>query len=168
MSNAVVVLNWAQMKLGAEVGMMRSLSAIFNDREGRYGAETGASWQKDVTSAQAEMAVAKHFNLYWDGAIGDFGAKDVGGIIQVRSSEKPDHDLCLHPQDLDNDPFVSVLVEGRRFTLHGWAFAEQGKKKKFWRDGLKGRPAFWMPRSALSPIDSLWPVLRDRLWTSLH
>jgi hypothetical protein len=152
---------WAQLKLGAEVGVMRTLSAIMNNRASR-GVNTSdlkrkhcETYTDNIIGAQAELITAQHYNLFWDGRLGDLEAADVGGLLQVRGSTRLDHDLCLHEWDNDDDPYVSVLVDGDRFVLHGWFFGHEGKRTKFWRDGAKGWPAFWVPRELLHDLDDL-------------
>jgi hypothetical protein len=155
------ILKWAQLQLAAEAGVMRTLSAIFNNRSSR-GVNTSdlkrrhcETYTDNIIGAQAEFAVAQEFNLFWDGRLGDLEARDVGGLLEVRASTRLDHDLCLHEWDKDDAPYVSVLVDGARFVMHGWFLGSEGKKPEFWRDGAKGWPAFWVPRGLLHDLDDL-------------
>jgi hypothetical protein len=154
-------LNWSQLKLGAEVGVMRTLSAIANNRASR-GVNTSdlkrkhcETYTDNIIGAQAEFTVALEFNLFWDGRLGDLEARDVGGLLEVRGSTRPDHDLCLHEWDKDDRPYVSVLVDGDRFVMHGWLFGFEGKQARHWRDGARGWPAFWVPRDELHDLNDL-------------
>lgn len=156
-------LNWPQMKLGAEVGVMRTLSAINKNRASRGVNTSGKgkrhceSYTDNIIGAQGEFTVSLEYNLSWDGALGDLDARDVGGLLEVRSSTRFNHDLCLHEWDKDDRPYVSVLVDGNRFVMHGWLFGHEGKKDQFWRDGAEGWPAFWVPRRLLHDLDDLDP-----------
>ena len=161
------ILTWAQAKIAAEAGVMRTLSAIVNNRKSR-GVNTSdlkrrhcETYTDNIIVAQGELAVGQEFNLFWDGRLGDLEAADVGGLLDVRASTRLDHDLCLHEWDKDERPYVSVLVDGFRCVIHGWFFGFEGKQTKYWRDGAKGWPAFWVPRGELHDLSELhhWVAL---------
>jgi len=136
------------------VGVSRHIKGA--SKKGRYGADNvKAGWQINCDGAAGEMAVAKAFNLYWDGALGNFNAKDVGKL-QVRTNPNDWGDLILHPKDDDEDIFILVLSHlAPTYRLKGWLKGADGKLKKWWRDGAKGRPAYFVPQSALSPIKEI-------------
>lgn len=138
----VVTLNENQVLLATTVAAMRHAQNVSNpNRKERYGAE----WHeinKHVVGCYAECAVAKHLNKFWDGAIGNLLAKDVGNI-QVRASELKSPSLILHPDDKDDDYFVCVSVDKNVVTLIGWLHARDGKQDRFWRTDVKN-PAWFI------------------------
>jgi hypothetical protein len=158
-----VTLTWSEMKFGADVGVMRRVSAIVRDRKEFYGQPEINEYDRDVLGAQSELAVAKGLNLFWSGALGDTKAKDVGGFIQVRANKKRHHRLTLHPSDDDGDPFVCVFCQAPRFHLLGWVWASAGKLTDYWKDGLPNRPAFWVPLEKLEPAETLHQLVSARL-----
>jgi hypothetical protein len=155
---AIIKLTYAQISMAAYVGVMRRTSNLKRGVAPKYGATNGpGSWDLEVISCCAELAVAKYLNLFWCGSIGDFAAKDVGRLVQVRSTDKPTHRLILHPRDDDRDPFVlAIMIGADTFDLCGWIFAREGKCDAFWCDPSgTGRPAFFVPNEKLRPMAQL-------------
>jgi hypothetical protein len=140
----------------ALVGVMRQCLNIKHGRDRRpaYGAPTDQSWNLHVEGAAGECAVAKHLGLYWTGNIGDLRADDVG-TIQVRTRRRHDYDLLLHPEDPDDRVFILVTGRAPSFQIHGWIRAVDGKQKGWWKDPAGDRPAYFVPQSALRPMNEL-------------
>lgn len=137
---------------GAMVGASRHVKGF--DNKPRYGADPSKSWEMNCSGAVAEMAVAKWLNVFWDGALGDYRAKDAG-ILQVRSTAYAKGQLLLHEADADDDITILVLCnEEPEFTLAGWIVNRLGKDRKYWKELQKGRPCFCVPQADLSPMKS--------------
>ena len=129
---------------------------------GRYGApENEGSEELDIVSTRGEMAVAKGLNLYWSGSVGDYGAVDVGGLVEVRTRTKDWHSLIVHPEDKKDMPYV--LVDASKvpdMRLVGWVYAHQAMDEKYWGDpSKKNRPAYFMPQNKLRRIEELISIL---------
>tara|TARA_Y100000310_G_scaffold191013_1_gene191013 strand:+ start:2173 stop:2637 length:465 start_codon:yes stop_codon:yes gene_type:complete len=138
------------------VGVSRQVKGL--KKAGRYGVNNEKTgWQIHCDGACGEMAVAKWSGVFYDGALGDFEAKDAGKY-QVRTNPNDWGDLILHPRDNDDDIFILVLShESPVFYLRGWLYGREGKKKEYWRDGTKGRPAFFAPQEILRDVAELKP-----------
>lgn len=161
-NGSVVTLTWGDMMLCANVGIMRRTSGIFKKRTGRYGAATHGRhwWGIDIESCVAEYAVSRFCNLTWDGMIGRTDIIDVGGLVQVRSTEKSSNRLMLQDPDEDEQPFVLAIVQSNVIMLAGWVFAKEGKKKEYWethKDQQTGRDrsAYFVPHNGMRPMDEL-------------
>lgn len=161
----IVLLDEGECELAALAGGQRRLRSIRYGLRSRYG-HNGDAWKTDVTGVGAEMAVAKLISGYPSG-LGQAG--DVGRI-EVRSTEHRRGALILHPADPDDRPFVLVIVLGfervarevmgrrlaviqGRFDVVGWVMGGLGKRDEWWADPQGGRPAWFVPQSALNPID---------------
>lgn len=136
------------------VGVGRNIKGLKN--EGRYGCVTATvGWQVHCDGACGEMALAKYLGVFWDGNMGNFKAADVGAL-QVRTTQRAAGSLILHPGDKDEDVFILVLSHNLpSFLLRGWIYGHEGKVQKWWRDGTEGRPAFFVPQSALHDMSTL-------------
>jgi hypothetical protein len=153
-----IELTWGELHLAGTVGLMRLVSNLKNGRKDRYGlehADLGADleWR----GAIGELAVAKYWNRFWYGSIGNYGVRDVGDA-EVRTVTRPDHRLILHEGDRDNAPYVSVLVMRERLphiALRGWINGIDGKQREFWSDPNTNRPAFFVPNDRLLPMEQL-------------
>jgi hypothetical protein len=145
--SAVVNLTVDELRLAAAVGVERQIQALQNSRRPVYGEAAGGDWQAHIEGAAAEMAVARWFDRFWAGALGDLMAADVGKL-QVRATRHPNGSLILHDRDKDNDAFILVIGVSPRFLLAGWIYARDGKQQQYWRTDT-GRPAFFVPQGAL-------------------
>lgn len=157
-ADITVTLAWSEVMQAALVAQMRRVQNMAAGRNARFGAERGDGWGYDIEGACGEMAVAKHFGLYWSGAVGNLRAPDVGPL-QVRTRAKPYHDLILHPSDANDDAFVLVTGLAPTFRLIGWTVGHDGKRDEYWADPAGGRPAFFVPQAALKPIAALRQIL---------
>jgi hypothetical protein len=144
------------IEYAATVGVKRQVQNIFERRQGRYGADALEDWQKHCMGAIGECSVAKYRKLWWDGAIGNLFAADVG-IYQVRATTYPRGSLVLHPPDLDHKPFIFVILALPTVRLMGWLYAREGKRREFWGDCVPGknRPAFWVPTDMLRDMTTM-------------
>lgn len=151
----VVALSVAEVALAAGVGVRRQCSAILNRRASAHGDRGALDWQLHVEGALAEFAVAKHLGAFWSGAHDDLQADDVGRY-QVRSTPHVNPWLRIHPSDPDDRPFICVAGLNGTYTLHGWLLGREGKREEWWRDPTgSGRPAFFIPTTALRPMAML-------------
>ena len=149
-----VDLDHMEYMAAMHVGLMRSCNGRKLGLQHAHGADNGDTEAMNIPGAVGEALVAKFFNVWW-GGYGDVGGADVANI-QVRTHTTPGYRLILHPTDRDTDIFVSVLVQQGRGRLVGWIRGEDGKRRDYWQDPTgTGRPAFFVPNSALLPIGRL-------------
>lgn len=161
----IVTLTWAEMQLAYLVAGQRRIMNMKKGLSGRYGAPEGeGSEELDLIAARGEMAVAKALNLFWTGTVGDYGAVDVGGMVEVRTRTKKWHALILHPGDNDNLPFVLADASSPpQIRLAGWIMARDGKRKEFWGDPSgKNRPAYFVDQEHLRPMEELVGMLEPQ------
>lgn len=163
----IVILDWLEVHYASVIAL---LIHNFNRRRNakpRYGAPKDGGEQLGMCGIGGERAVSRAFNLEWPYRIGDFEAVDVGGLIEVRTrSPFTGRDLPLHPPDREDYPWVLVIEHepteaGLPFELVGWVWGSEGKDQAYWSDGAPGRPAFWVPRRALHPLDELRALLKE-------
>lgn len=162
-SNDEVVVRPDELLQACSSGSMRYCQDIRIGRRDRYGAGVAEHglWL-DIVGAIGETAVAKRLNRFHWG-LGVFRGDDVGGH-QVRCTRTRDGYLILHPEDLEKRPDVPFIcvrmagstTAGERLQIQGWAYPRDVARQEFWGDVfLNGRPAFFVPPSALQSIDSL-------------
>jgi hypothetical protein len=169
MSDIEVTLTWAEMLIAANIGCMRNVQSLKLGRT-RTDALTHPfggmdyAWSSNIEGAAGEMAVAKHLGLFWSGNVGDLGSDDVAGYqVKTNTSRKWD-DLILRKRNRPDRVYISVLsfiapAPGvAKFIITGWINGVDAMQEKYWREGLPGMPAFFVPRSVLQPLDTLPPV----------
>tara|TARA_E500000318_G_scaffold3404_1_gene3839 strand:+ start:4581 stop:5060 length:480 start_codon:yes stop_codon:yes gene_type:complete len=153
-SDIIVELTPFEMCQAGQAGVMRQVENLKLNRKPYYGAGSSNDWQLHIEGCLGEMALAKHLKLYWSGK-GKFRDLDVGDF-DVRTSQRDWGDLILHDKDDDEKIFWSVAGKNGKYRINGWIKAKDGKKKEFWKDPAGGRPAYFVPRTALkSPIEKI-------------
>lgn len=158
-----VKLTWPEMQTAYLIASQRRIMNMRKLLAGKYGApEHEGSEELDIVSTRGEMAVAKGLNLFWSGSVGDYGAVDVGGLVEVRTRTKDWHALILHDSDKNEAPYV--LVDASKtptFRLVGWMFGKDGKQKRFWSDpSKKNRHAYFVDQQYLEPMEKLVHMLQ--------
>jgi len=154
----LVTLTWSEMMIAHVVAGQRIVLNAKRNVQPKFGAPTGAEGDAlHISSCRAEMAVAKAFNLYWSGSMGDYTAVDVGGKIEARSIVRQSHRLIMHKEDKDDLPFVVANVaDAPRIKLCGWIMGRDGKQEQWWADPQNSnRWAYFIPQSALNRMDDL-------------
>ena len=153
-----VTLTWPELQIAAMIGVQRHVMNLKEDWKDFTNKPADRNWQNHVEGAAGEMAVAKAFGFYWSGSVGDRKAKDVGGL-QVRTRSRTDYDLILHDHDNDGDRFVLVVGLAPRFSLVGWIYGHEGKKREYWKDPARERPAYFVPQAVLHSMDELMSLM---------
>lgn len=166
LGGAFIQLTWPEMMTAYHVASQRRIMNMKKGLAGRYGApEKDGSEELDIISTRGEMAVAKFLNLYWSGSVGDYGAVDVGGLVEVRTRTKDWHSLIIHPEDRDWAPYV--LVDSSmtpQFRIVGWIYGCDGKQEKYWSDPAKAnRHAYFVTQEDLRDVSELKSLLRNQL-----
>ena len=159
-----VPLVWEDVETAAWIGLRRAVGNLRNGVPDRFGAGySNGGIEPHVHGALVELAVAQHFNLHWRGAM-RMREIDVGGCIEVKSIRRATDSLLLHPDSHDDLPYVLGLVERLPVvTLCGWILGRDGKRPEYWGDPVGGRPAFFVPQSALRSMPELKLHLRKVL-----
>jgi len=90
------------------------------------------------------------------------GSSDLPGDIEVKTRGKHRYDLIVQGNERLDKKIVLVTVEGDTILLHGWCVAGEVMKREYWADPARGRPAYFVPKTALRPIETLIPVKADQ------
>lgn len=148
-----VTLEWFEVSRAALVGVSRNVEAMRKGCVNRL--QISDEWSAHILGALGEAAFAKATNRYWSGSVNTFKAADVGENIQIRTRSKHSYDLIVRDGDRDDDVYVLVTGGPTEFTLHGWMRCGDAKQKKFKANYGNYGEAYFVPKSALRPIDPL-------------
>lgn len=138
----------------AMVGAKRNIEAKIRRLPDKHGFK-GNGWDAHIEGACGEIAVAKVLNVFWNGSINTY--KQLGDVsgLEVRTRSDLNYDLII--RDGDNSEAIYVLVVGRcpTYRVIGWLRGGDGKKAEY-RQTYGDRPgAYFVPQSALRPIEEL-------------
>lgn len=148
-------LAWYEQLIAATIGSTRRLET---QRRGIQPTGRPGNWQDDIEGAAAEMAVAKHYDIYWSGSVNSFEKPDLPRL-HVRSVDGSHKCLIVREADRKHDPSeYFVLVQGRCPDYEivgaircGEVFRDEWVKNPA-TDFGDLKPAWFVPRSALGPL----------------
>lgn len=148
-----VDLDLEEVRRWAYAGVDRRVSAMSKKRKGAHGFNRSDFWQLDLEGLLAEAAVAKALGVYFAPVTGalDTGLGDVISGLQVRSTKYDTGSLLVHDSDADGDAFVLVTGISGSYIVRGWIRGRNAKDKSYTKT-YKGRTAYWVPQSALTPF----------------
>jgi len=154
-AHPVIQLSPSEILMAAQVGLMRQVQNLKRNVEEKYGAQPNTDWQLNIEGALGEYALSKYLNLHWGGC-GDYSAPDVG-VVDCRTSWRDTAALRLHPKDKDDRIYFLLTGVNGLYTVRGWLFARDGKKKEYWSDPTgKNRPAYFVPQDRLRQGKPVW------------
>ena len=136
--------------------MSRNVEALRKGCQPRLNSHiNGDEWSIHILGACGECAFAKGTNRYWSAGVNTFKGSDVGANIQIRTRSRHDYDLIVRHGDRDDDIFVLVTGGPQTFLIHGWIKCSDAKQPQFLANYGDHGEAFFVPKSALLPIEQL-------------
>ena len=133
-----------------------------NEAKGLRG-RNGGAWKGSkaldihMLGAAGEVAVASYLGMkehLFKEAEARRGSDDLPGI-DVKTRSKHQYDLIVQKNEDACKKFVLVTIESQKTFLHGWCYGHEAMKEEFWADPARGRPAYFVPKEALSPMETL-------------
>jgi hypothetical protein len=122
------------------------------------GTATGAmALTIHLLGAAGEMAVASHLGLkefLYKEAEAKRGSCDLPGI-DVKTRSRHSYDLIVQKNESPEKKFVLVTIQDKKTVIHGWIRGKDAMKKEYWSDPAGGRPAYFVPKTALMPMSAL-------------
>jgi hypothetical protein len=111
-----------------------------------------------IESTAAEFALAKQLGLPIE--IGFVSGKPDVGPHEVRHSSQHTSRLIIRTDDCPESRYVLVTGMQGLYRLQGWLYAYEAQQRPEWLEAYNSRPpSYFVPRSALHPIETL--VSRD-------
>ena len=142
-----------------EEGMRRQAVNEAKRLRGRNGGASFGSKALDIhlLGAAGEMAVASYLGMkheLYKEVEAKRGSDDLPGI-DIKTRSKHSYDLIVQKQENPGKKFVLVTIENQQTLLHGWCYGRQAMDVRYWADPARGRPAFFMPKENLHPMETL-------------
>ena len=133
-----------------------------NEAKGLRGRNGGASFgskalEIHLLGAAGEMAVASHLKMksfLYQATEAERGSCDLPGI-DVKTRSKHQYDLIVQKNEPAEKKYVLVTIQNKTTLVHGWIHGGEAMQEKFWADPAKGRPAYFVPKEYLHPIETL-------------
>lgn len=148
-----VTLEWFEVSRAALVGVSRNVEALRKQCKSRMKALD--CWEAHILGALGEAAYAKTANRYWSGSVNTFKDPDIGADVQIRTRSHDHYDLIVRDADADRDVFVLVTGGPSEFVIRGWIHGSDAKKPQWEKDYGGHGKAWFVPQSALHPIEML-------------
>lgn len=83
------------------------------------------------------------------------GSFDLPPNIDVKTRSRHDYDLICQLDEKPGKTLVLVTIQNKITLLHGWIRSEDAMKEQWKKDPAGGRPAYFVPQSALLPLIDL-------------
>jgi hypothetical protein len=133
-----------------------------NEALGLRGRNGGvASGDKALTihllGAAGEMATASYLGLkdfLYQETEAKRGSCDLPGI-DVKTRSRHHYDLIVQKNESPEKRYVLVTIENKKTLIHGWIRGKDAMKEEYWSDPAGGRPAYFVPKTALMPMSTL-------------
>jgi hypothetical protein len=140
-------------------GMRRQAVNEAKRLRGRNGGASFGSKALDIhlLGAAGEMAVASYLGMkheLYKETEAKKGSDDLPGV-DIKTRSKASYDLIVQKNEDPKKKFVLVTIENQQTLLHGWCYGKDAMQEKFWADPARGRPAFFMPKENLHPMETL-------------
>lgn len=153
-----VVLKEYEQAMGFVCGTRR-----FNESPNTSKSGKKHTVEVDISAACAEIAVAKKFNLYWDGSVHKYkkDGPDLKPDIEVRHTEYDNGRLILRTIDQQYaSDYRHVLVVGHEpnFEIVGWIYGREGFRPEWERDKNEKWQSWWIPQNELWAMDTFLEI----------
>ena len=133
-----------------------------NEAKGLRGRNKGPRFGDEalkvhLLGAAGEVAVASFLGLkheLFKESEARRGSEDLPGI-DVKTRSRHSYDLIVQRQSDPDKKFVLVTIENQQTLIHGWCYGKDAMQSQFWKDPARGRPAYFVPKYALHPIETL-------------
>ena len=83
------------------------------------------------------------------------GSVDLPPNIDAKTRSRHDYDLICQLDEKPGKTLVLVTIQRKIVLLHGWIKSEDAMQEQWKKDPAHGRPAYFVPQSALSPLVDL-------------
>lgn len=150
-----VWLTPSEAHYAAMIGVARHIEALRANRPDRYGADEHDGWSLHIEGAAGELAAAKYLGVYWSAPVNTYSTGGDVGDLQVRTRSRHDYDLIIREKDRDEDRFILVTGKTPHFRLRGWLTGAEAKTPQYLKEYGGRSPAWFVPASALHPIEDL-------------
>jgi hypothetical protein len=111
-----------------------------------------------LLGAAGEVAVASYLGMkehLFQETEARRGSDDLPGGIDVKTRSRHSYDLIVQRQSDPSKKFVLVTIEGRQTLIHGWCYGKDAMQEQFWADPARGRPAYFVGKEHLRPMETL-------------
>jgi hypothetical protein len=134
-----------------------------NEAKGLRGRNRGAfkgnkALEIHILGAAGEMAVASYLGMkkfLYQETEAKRGSCDLPGKIDVKTRSKHKYDLIVQKNEDPEKRFILVTIENKRTLIHGWCYGKDAMEEKYWADPARGRPAYFVPKEILRPLETL-------------
>jgi hypothetical protein len=123
----------------------------------------GGAWQGSkaldihLLGAAGEMAVASFLSMkehLYQETEARRGSDDLPGM-DIKTRSKHSYDLIVQKQEDPRKKFVLVTIENQKTLLWGWSYGHEAMQERFWADPARGRPAYFVGKEHLRPMETL-------------
>ncbi len=135
----------------------------FNEKKGLKGRNGGPKEGDKALfahklGAAGELAVADYLQLrefLYQETEAIRGSFDLPPNIDVKTRSRHNYDIICQLDEKPGKTLVLVTIQNKITLLHGWIKSEDAMREQWKKDPAGGRPAYFVPQSALLPLIDL-------------
>lgn len=132
----------------------------FNEKKGLKGRNGGPEEGEKALfahklGAAGELAVADYLHLrefLYQETEAVRGSFDLPPNIDVKTRSRHNYDLICQLDEKPGKILVLVTIQNKITLIHGWIKSEDAMREQWRKDPAGGRPAYFVPQSALFPL----------------
>ncbi len=117
-----------------------------------------------MLGAAGEMAVAVMLGMedeLYQETEAQRGSFDLPPNIDIKARSRHYYDLIVQLDESPDKILVLVTIENRITLIHGWIRASDAMKEQWKKDPAGGRPAYFVPKENLYPLNCLKKCLNS-------
>jgi hypothetical protein len=142
-----------------EEGLRRQRVNESKALRGRNGGAWKGSKALDIhlLGAAGEVAVASYLGMkehLFKETEARRGSDDLPGM-DIKTRSKHSYDLIVQRQEDPRKKFVLVTIFQQQTLLWGWCYGHEALQERFWADPARGRPAYFVGKEHLRPMETL-------------
>lgn len=128
----IIKLTANEVCSAAHHALMRRVAKVNGERYQEHRVKPDKfPWDNEIEAACAEIALAKHFGVFWSG-LGELGAGDAGEWEARWTRWLDTGKLTIYPKDPDNRRYVLIDGVAPTMRLIGWLYAGEAKAQQWW------------------------------------
>ncbi len=138
---------WLRIVVSAQQGLNHKTT---------YSRSMSKRIQEEFVGACGEIAVGKAAGVFFVPSVGTFHRiPDCLADCEVRSTDREDGSLIIRDNDSDERRYILAVAVGEMVRLVGWLAGRDAKKQGWMRNPHGYRQSWFVPQSALRPIEEV-------------
>lgn len=156
----IVTLSFDEWFHAVQVGLLRQHHSLHRgNKDSLYDKPWMDQLDIHILGACGEVAAAKSLGIFWSGHVNQY--KSVADLLpnyEVRHRTKQTYDLIVRKDDSKDRIYILTCADKKdipNVEIVGWISGEEAAKDEWVQTHGGWKPAYFVPRSALHPMETI-------------